>query len=246
MQNTNTAALGARPNLTRRRLLRLAAGGFGYLALAGLIERESLAARAPCASSQLDRHPLAPKIPHFPARAKRIIFLFMQGAISQMDTFDYKPQLQKDDGKVGPGGGQLTGSKFKFSQHGQTGAWISELLPNIAKHVDDLCFIRSLHTDTPAHPEAVIQIHTGAELASLTRPSIGAWLLYGLGSENQDVPGYITINPPPNFGVLSTTAAPFCLLISKVRKSTTSVTCPTSRLPRSRRFSASKSTSCKP
>ncbi len=124
----------------------------------------------------------------------------MNGAISQMDTWDYKTQLQKDDGKVGPGGGVLTGSRFKFRQHGQTGTWVSELFPHLARHVDDLCFLRGLHTDTPAHPEAVIQLHTGAAIASLTRPSLGAWLLYGLGTENQDIPGYVTINPPPNFG----------------------------------------------
>jgi hypothetical protein len=184
-------------HLTRRQVLKNAGIGFGHLALAGLLSEN-----APKALAESEGPPglLAPKTPHFPARARRIIFLFMSGAISQMDTFDYKPKLQEDDGKVGPGGGSLVGSKFKFSQHGQTGTWISELYPNVAKHVDDLCFLRGLHTDTPAHPEAVIQLHTGAALASLTRPSLGAWLLYGLGSENQDVPGYVTINPPPNFG----------------------------------------------
>ncbi len=144
--------------------------------------------------------PLAPKPPHFPVKAKRIIFLFMQGALSQMDTWDYKPKLQQDDGKVGPGGGTLVGSKFKFAQYGETGTWVSELYPHLSQHVDKLCFIRGLHTDTPAHPEAVIQIHTGATLVQLTRPSLGSWLLYGLGTENQNLPGYVTINPPPNFG----------------------------------------------
>jgi len=120
--------------------------------------------------------------------------------MSQMDTFEYKPQLQKDHGKEGPGGGTLTASKFNFSQHGQRGTWVSELYPHVARHVDKLCFIRGLHTDTPAHPQAVIQLHTGTALASLVRPSIGAWLLYGLGTENQDLPGYITINPPPDVG----------------------------------------------
>jgi Protein of unknown function (DUF1501) len=91
-------------------------------------------------------------------------------------------------------------SKFKFAQHGQTGTWVSELYPHTAKHVDKLCFIRGLHTDTPAHPQAVIQLHTGAAQVQLTRPSMGAWLLYGLGSENEDLPGYVTINPSPNFG----------------------------------------------
>lgn len=181
--------------VSRRDLLRSAGAGFGYVAMASLLGQS--AAADPSVGREA---PLAAKQPHFPAKAKRVIFLFMQGCVSQHDTFEYKPQLQKDDGKVGPGGGTLTASKFKFQQHGETGTWMSELFPNIARHVDDLCFIRGLHTDTPAHPQAVIQLHTGAALASLTRPSMGAWLTYGLGSENEDLPGYITINPPPNFG----------------------------------------------
>ncbi len=186
------------PFLSRRQVLKSAGTGFGYLALAGLLGHES--AGAADASRQAAPGPLAPKPPHFPARAKRIIFLFMQGATSQMDTWEYKPQLQKDDGKVGPGGGTLVGSKFKWARHGKTGTWVSELYPNVAKHVDKLCFLRGLHTDTPAHPEAVMQLHTGTAIVSLTRPSMGSWLTYGLGSENQDLPGYITINPPPQFG----------------------------------------------
>ena len=186
------------PFLTRRQVLKSAGTGFGYLALAGLLGQES--AHAADNSRRDTPGPLAPKSPHFPARAKRIIFLFMQGATSQMDTWEYKPKLQKDDGKVGPGGGTLVGSKFKWAQHGQTGTWISELYPNVAKQVDKLCFLRGLHTDTPAHPEAVMQLHTGTAIVSLTRPSMGAWLTYGLGTDNQDLPGYITINPPPQFG----------------------------------------------
>jgi len=186
-------------SITRRQALKAANAGFGYLALAGLL-RET-APRSTLAASQTGaERPLAPKPAQFPAKAKRIIFLFMEGAMSQMDTFDYKPKLQEDDGKVGPGGGTLTASKFKFAQHGQTGTWVSELYPYMSQHVDKLCFLRGLHTDTPAHPQAVIQLHTGAAQAQLTRPSMGAWLMYGLGSENQDLPGYITINPPPNFG----------------------------------------------
>ena len=184
------------PLVSRRQALRTASAGFGYLALAGMLGGAAPARAAAAAPGGL----LAPKAPHFPPKAKRIIFLFMQGATSQMDTWDYKPKLQADDGKVGPGGGTLVASKFKFAQHGQTGTWVSELYPHVARHVDKLCFIRGLHTDTPAHPEAVMQLHTGTAIVSLTRPSMGAWLLYGLGSENQDLPGYITINPPPNFG----------------------------------------------
>ena len=132
-------------------------------------------------------------------KAKRIIFLFMEGATSQVDTWEYKPKLQADHGKVGPGGGTLTGSKFRFAQHGQTGTWVSELYPHMAQKVDQLCFIRGLHTDTPAHPQAVVQLHTGAMNATLVRPSMGAWLLYGLGTENQDLPGLHHDQPAAQF-----------------------------------------------
>ncbi|MGE0607836.1 MAG: DUF1501 domain-containing protein [Pirellulales bacterium] len=188
------AAAGA--PFTRRQVLRTTGAGFGYLALAGM-----LGANRPAAAEQASTPGLlAPKRPHFAAKAKRIIFLFMEGAMSHVDTFEYKPRLKEDNGKSAPGGATLTASKFSFSQHGQSGTWVSELFPHVAGHVDKLCFIRGLHTDTPAHPQAVIQLHTGTALASLTRPSMGAWLLYGLGSENQDLPGYVTINPSPNFG----------------------------------------------
>ncbi len=180
---------------SRRQVLRSAGAGFGYLALAGLLGES--AARA---AEKKVSNPLAPKPPHLKPRAKRIIFLFMQGAISQMDTFEYKPRLQRDGGKPGPGGGTLTASRFKFRQYGETGSWFSELLPHMAGHADKFCWLRGLHTDTPAHPQAVVQLHTGSANAALTRPSMGAWLLYGLGTENQDLPGYVTINPPPNFG----------------------------------------------
>lgn len=177
--------------VSRRNLLRTAGSGFGGLALAGLLGAQSAHATV---------NPLARKSPHFPAKAKRIIFVFMEGAMSGLDTFEYKEAVQKNDGKGGPGGGKITASKFKFKQHGQSGSWFSELLPNIATHADKLTWIRGLHTDTPAHPQAVVQLHTGSRNAALTRPSMGSWLLYGLGSENEDLPGYITINPSPNFG----------------------------------------------
>jgi Protein of unknown function (DUF1501) len=182
-------------HLSRRQVLRSAGAGFGYVALAGLLGQPGARAGANAVTGRL-----VPKQPHFKPRAKRIIFLFMQGAISQVDTFEYKPNLERDGGKPGPGGGTLTASKFKFRQYGETGSWFSELLPHMAQHADKLCWLRGLHTDTPAHPQAVVQLHTGSANAALTRPSMGAWLLYGLGSENQDLPGYITINPPPNFG----------------------------------------------
>jgi len=183
----------------RRQALRTSSAGFGYLALASMLG-QSLPRKLAAATAPAMVGPLAPKPAHFPSKAKRVIFLFMQGATSQVDTWEYKPRLQESDGKVGPGGGKLVASKFKFAQHGQTGTWVSELYPHVARHVDKLCFVRGLHTDTPAHPEAVMQLHTGTAIVSLTRPSMGAWLMYGLGTENQDLPGYITINPPPNFG----------------------------------------------
>ncbi|HLN27589.1 MAG TPA: DUF1501 domain-containing protein [Gemmataceae bacterium] len=185
------------PTISRRQALKSAGVGFGYLALAGLLGQDG---RRATASDATAANPLAPREPHFKAKAKRIIFLLMEGAASQVDTFEYKPQLQKADGKPGPGGGILRASKFQFKQFGQAGTWFSELLPNIAKHADELCWLRGLHTDTPAHPQAVVQLHTGSANAALTRPSMGAWLLYGLGTENQDLPGYVTINPSPFFG----------------------------------------------
>src|SRR5262249_50245403 len=184
-----------RPILSRRQALKSASAGFGYVALAGMFGQH-----AQRASGNPPERPLAPRGPHYPVKAKRIIFLFMEGALSQMDTFEYKLRLQRNDGRSGPGGGTLTASKFRFARHGKTGTWVSELFPHVARHVDKLCFIRGLHTDTPAHPQAVVQLHTGTAIAQLTRPSMGAWLLYGLGTENQDLPGYITINPPANFG----------------------------------------------
>lgn len=195
-----TTPPGIHNPFSRRELLRSAGTGFGYLALAGMLGLQNRAAHAESAATPRAEGPLAPKPQQMRAKAKRIIFLFMEGAMSQVDTFDYKQKLQDNDGKPGPGGGKLVASRFKFNQHGETGTWVSELYPHVARHVDQLTFIRGLHTNTPAHPQAVIQLHTGARVASLTRPSMGAWLLYGLGTENQDLPGYITINPSPNFG----------------------------------------------
>ena len=183
--------------ISRRSALKSAGAGFGYLALAGLLGQT---ATKLLASEPVAVNPLAAKKPNFKVKAKRIIFVYMSGAISQFDTFDYKLALQRDDGKSGPGGGIITGSKFAFKQYGQSGSWFSELLPNLARQADNLCWLRGLHTDTPAHPQAVVQLHTGSVNAALTRPSMGSWLLYGLGTQNQDLPGYITIDPPPDFG----------------------------------------------
>jgi len=179
--------------LSRRELLRTASCGFGYLALAGLC---SEAAAAEAAATD----PLAPKAPHFTPRAKRVIFLFMRGAPSHVDTFDYKPGLARDDGKAAPGFGnrKLMVSPWKFPQAGQSGLPISELFPNLAKHADRLCLLNSLHTDLPNHPQATVQMHTGE--FRFVRPSIGSWVVYGLGTQSQELPGFITINPPVRVG----------------------------------------------
>jgi len=192
--------------VSRRNILRSAGVGFGHLALSGLLG--SIAGKA--AAQELNaNNPLAPKRPPLPAKAKRIILLFMEGAISSVDTFEYKPELERKNGKSGPGGGTITASRFKFKQYGESGSWFSELMPKIATHADDLCWMRGLYTDTPAHPQAVVQLHTGSANAALTRPSWGSWLLYGLGTDNQNLPGYITINPPIAFGGASNYGSAF-------------------------------------
>jgi hypothetical protein len=188
--------------LSRRELLRTASCGFGYLALAGLCGQEAAAADGTSKSTaeRASDDPLAPKAPHFAPRAKRVIFLFMRGAPSHVDTFDYKPALARDTGKSASGFGGRTylGSPWKFPQSGQSGLPISELFPNLAQHADRLCLLNSLHTDLPNHPQATVQMHTGE--FRFVRPSIGSWVVYGLGTQSQELPGFITINPPVRAG----------------------------------------------
>jgi hypothetical protein len=177
---------------SRRAMLKSAAAGFGYLAFASLSTW----------AAEKD-NPLAPKKTHFPARAKHVIFLCMEGAPSHTDTFDYKPRLIADDGKaftrsrVG-GGGKLLAPQWKYQQYGQAGLWISDLFPELAKHADELCLLNGMHTDVPAHPQAFLQMHTG--ISQFPRPSMGSWVLYGLGTENENVPGFVSINPPGSNG----------------------------------------------
>jgi hypothetical protein len=178
------------PLFTRRDVLRSFSCGFGWLAFASLAQR---------AVANVPAGPLAPKPSHFPARAKRVIFLTMRGAPSHVDTFDYKPQLTADDGKPGKRPGtKLLGSKWKFAQHGKSGLWISEIFPNVAKHADEMCLIRSMQTDLPSHPQAFLKLHTGN--SQFVRPSLGAWTLYGLGTANENLPGFVTLTPPSGFG----------------------------------------------
>jgi len=156
-----------------------------------------------------ERGPLSARIPHFAPRAKRVIFMFMHGGPSQVDTFDYKPVLNSMNKQPAPyvggnlpdryqKGATLTGSPWRFTQHGECGRWISSLFPHVASRADDLCVINSMHTEGRAHGEATLRIHTGS--ANFVRPSMGAWITYGLGSENQNLPGFITIAPPRAHG----------------------------------------------
>jgi hypothetical protein len=173
-----------RDRLSRRGLLQHSAAGFGYLALLGLLGEQAAVAAPP-------EDPLAPKEGHHPARAKRIIFLFMKGGPSHVDTFDYKPLLQRDDGKPLPfekprvqfaKTGNLLGSPWAFKKYGGSGIEVSELFPHVAQHVDDLCILNSVHGTNPAHGGALLKLHTGSD--NFVRPSLGAWVAYGLGTEN--------------------------------------------------------------
>jgi hypothetical protein len=177
---------------SRRVALKQTALGFGFLALADLVAR----AENPGASA-----PGEPG-PHFAPRAKRVIFLFMKGGPSHVDTFDPKPLLDRDHGKPYPGQrprvtfaktGTLLKSPWKFRQHGKSGIPVSELFPNVAKCVDDLCLVHSVHGTNPAHGGAALKLHTGSD--NFVRPSMGAWVAYGLGTENKNLPAFITICP---------------------------------------------------
>ena len=188
---------------TRREMLQQCGVGFGALAFAALFGQEAEAANAPAKAA----NPLAPRLPHFPAKAKRVIFIFMHGGPSQVDTFDPKPLLIRDHGKPYSGPrprvvfaqtGNLLKSPWEFKHYGQCGTEVSDLFPHVGSCVDDLCVIRSIHADNTAHGGALLQLHTGSD--TFVRPSIGSWVTYGLGSENQNLPGFITICPTLGHG----------------------------------------------
>jgi hypothetical protein len=179
---------------SRREALRSAACGFGSLALAGLAAQ---------AQAGKPVHSLAPRKTVIAPRAKRVIFIFMQGGPSQVDTFDPKERLVRDNGKAlkfhnarqrKVQDEKLLKSPWAFKQYGQCGQPVSALFPHIAQHVDDLCFIRSMHTEGVAHGPATLFMHTGA--TNLIRPSMGAWVSYGLGTQNQNLPAFMTVSPP--------------------------------------------------
>jgi hypothetical protein len=182
------------PAWTRREWLRRMGGGFGTLGLAGVLADEAAAA-----GSALN--PLAPRAPHFSPRAKRVIFLFMNGGPSHVDTFDPKPMLAKHHGEPPPDSiktgrkqaGTLMASPFKFEKAGRSGIEVSELYPEVGRCVDDICVIRSMHTDIPNHEPALLMMNSG--VIQPTRPSLGSWLTYGLGTENQNLPGFVVLCP---------------------------------------------------
>ena len=185
-------------HVNRRQALKVFANGFGMLGLADLLAREAAASIA----AERESNPLLVRPPMFPAKAKRVIFLFMSGGPSHVDTFDPKPLLDRDSGKPLPFAkpslertktGNLLQSPFKFAKHGQSGIDVSELFPNVAKCVDDLCVIRSMVADNINHNGACLQMNTGEQ--AFARPSMGSWLTYGLGSENRDLPGFVVLSP---------------------------------------------------
>ncbi len=178
----------------RRGFLKQAAAGFGYTALAGLASLDSLRAGA-------SRNPLLPKPPHFEPKAKRVIFLFMQGAPTQHETLDHNPDLLKYAGLQAQAEQDSRKQRAKllapvvgFQPGGESGLPISDAFPHLRAHADELCLLNGMHTDSPAHPQATIFTHTGS--ITFVRPSIGSWSVYGLGTENQDLPGFVTMNPP--------------------------------------------------
>jgi hypothetical protein len=187
------------PAGSRREFLQQTALGFGSLALASLTATPAAAAS-----------PLALRAPQFPARAKRIILLFMEGGPSHVDLIDYKPELFRRHGQQMPQDlmpqrwregkgekpddfGPIMATGVKFAQHGQSGLWLSDAIPHIAQHADELCLLNGMVCDSPEHGTAVQQFHTGM---LVPRPSMGAWVVYGLGTENQDLPGFVVISPP--------------------------------------------------
>jgi hypothetical protein len=188
-------------NYSRREVLTRMGGGVGAIGLAAAMQDAGLLAAAP--ASVLDANPLAPRAPHFPARAKHLIFLFMNGGPSHVDTFDPKPALRRYAGQPIPDSsknlrinrpnGKMLPSPFLFRPHGEAGIEVSDLFPRTAALIDDICVIRSMHTDTPSHEPGLLFMNSGN--MQPIRPSMGSWLTYALGSENQNLPGFIVLCP---------------------------------------------------
>jgi hypothetical protein len=180
-----------------------AGGGFGVAALTSMLSDDGFLGRA-VASEKGYQSPLAAKPPHFAPKAKTVIFLFMYGGPSHIDTFDYKPKMKGMDGKTvevktfGRGGhkpgGRIVEPRWEFKQHGECGKWVSSLFPNVAKHVDDIAFLHSMTADSPIHGSAMLMMNSGKILSG--SPAIGSWVNYGLGTVNQDLPGFVVMLQP--------------------------------------------------
>ncbi|HEX4590142.1 MAG TPA: DUF1501 domain-containing protein [Gemmataceae bacterium] len=190
---------------TRREFLWQTGAGFGSVALSALLGEDFFASQAHAADGVSKFvNPLAPKKPHHAAKAKSVIFLYMYGGPSHIDTFDYKPAMKGRDNQTiavktfGRGGhknqGRIVEPRWAFKQYGRCGKWVSDLFPNLARHVDDIAFLHSMTADSPIHGSAMIQMNTGKILSGA--PSIGSWLNYGLGSENENLPGYVVMLDP--------------------------------------------------
>jgi hypothetical protein len=182
---------------TRREFLWEIGGGFGAVALTGLLAKDATA------SETLPKfvNPLAPRMPHYSGKARSVIFLFMYGGPSHIETFDYKPKLYPLDGKTievktfGRGGhrnqGRVVGPKWQFKQYGQCGKWVSDLFPNLATCVDDIAFLHSMYAESPIHGSALLMMNAGRILSG--HPCLGTWVTYGLGSENENLPGFVVM-----------------------------------------------------
>ncbi|MFN0020512.1 MAG: DUF1501 domain-containing protein [Pirellulaceae bacterium] len=189
---------------TRREFLWQAGAGFTSLGLTGLLSSDGFFSQAAAAERSVSGNPLAVKPPHHPAKAKSVIFLFMYGGPSHIDTFDYKPTMYPLDGKTidvktkGRGGsknqGRIVGPKWKFKQYGESGQWVSELFPHLAQHVDKIAFLKSMTADSPIHGSAMLMMNSGKLLSG--SPCLGSWANYGLGSENADLPGFVVMLDP--------------------------------------------------
>jgi hypothetical protein len=188
---------------TRREFLWETGAGFGSVALSGLLSADGFFAQPALAAESQAKflNPMAPRQPHYAAKAKSVIFLFMYGGPSHVDTFDYKPKLYDLNDKTievktfGRGGhrnqGRIVGPKWKFAQYGQCGKWVSDLFPNLAHRVDDIAFIHSMYAESPIHGSAMLMMNSGRILSG--HPALGSWITYGLGSENENLPGFVVM-----------------------------------------------------
>jgi len=190
---------------TRRQFLWEVGAGFSGVALAGMLDNDFFGKQAYAADGKTAfKNPLAPKAPHFPAKAKAVIFLYMYGGPSHIDTFDYKPTMYSRDNQTievktfGRGGrrniGRIVEPRWKFKQYGQCGKWVSDLFPNVAKHVDDIAFLHSMTADSPIHGSAMLQMNSGKILSG--SPCMGSWINYGLGTVNENLPGFVVMLDP--------------------------------------------------